>query len=178
MPLPHQHSVLAEPVAESLPRGTVLHLALLGLVDTSGDRQLVVGIALVRDGLVLAALRPGTPSTPGGWEFPGGKVEPGESETDALVRELREELGVEVEPGVPLGSQPLGERYLLRVYTGTLLAGEPVLHEHAAVRWLAPDQLDDVDWLEADRPFLEPLARSILRASPHPSRFGDGPLRK
>jgi 8-oxo-dGTP diphosphatase len=134
------------------------------------ERQIVVGVALVADGRVLAALRAGTP---GGWEFPGGKVEPGETDRQAAVRELREELGVEAEIGTPLGQQPMGERYLLRVYTGRITVGEPVLHEHADLRWLGPAELDDVDWLDADRPFLQPVRRYILRASAGRQRFGD-----
>jgi 8-oxo-dGTP diphosphatase len=119
---------------------------------------------------VLAALRAGAP---GGWEFPGGKVEPGETDQEAAVRELREELGVEAEIGTPLGQEPMGERYLLRVYTGRITAGEPVLHEHADLRWLAAAELDDVDWLDADRPFLQPVRRYILRASTGRQQFGD-----
>jgi 8-oxo-dGTP diphosphatase len=135
--------------------------------NSSGDgsdtqRQVVVGVALIRDGRVLAALRPGTF---GGWEFPGGKVEPGETDRQAAVRELREELGVEAEIGTPLGEQPMGERYLLRVYTGRITAGEPVCHEHAELRWVSPGELDHLEWLDADRPFLQPVGRYILRAS-------------
>jgi 8-oxo-dGTP diphosphatase len=134
------------------------------------ERQIVVGVALVADGRVLSALRAGTS---GGWEFPGGKVEPGETDRQAAVRELREELGVEAEIGTPLGQQPMGERYLLRVYTGRITAGEPVLREHAELRWLGPAELDDVDWLDADRPFLQPVRRYILSASAGRQRFGD-----
>ena len=125
---------------------------------------------MIRGGRVLAALRAGTPA---GWEFPGGKVEPGETDRQAAVRELREELGVEAEIGMPLGQQSMGERYLLRVYTGRITAGEPLCHEHAELRWLAPEELDEVDWLDADRPFLQPVLRYILRASAARQRFGD-----
>jgi 8-oxo-dGTP diphosphatase len=125
--------------------------------------QVVVGVALLRDGRVLAARRPAGQNSRGGWEFPGGKVEPGESDRDAAVREIREELGLEVEVGPSLGpDQRAGDRYLFRVYVGRVLAGEPVLHEHSEVRWLTADELYDVDWLAADRPFLEPLRGVIL----------------
>ncbi len=104
------------------------------------SQQIVVGVAVLRAGRVLAALRPGPD---GGWEFPGGKVEAGETDEQAAVRELREELALEIKPGVSLGpGQPIGERYLLRVYTATLLSGEPVLHEHSAIRWVE----DGVNW--------------------------------
>jgi 8-oxo-dGTP diphosphatase len=133
----------------------------------------VVAAVLERDGRVLIAQRKPGQSHPLQWEFPGGKVEPGETDRQAAVRELREELGVEAEIGTPLGQQPMGERYLLRVYTGRITAGEPVLREHAELRWLGPAELDDVDWLDADRPFLQPVRRYILRASAGRQRFGD-----
>lgn len=123
----------------------------------------VVGAAIVRDGRVLAARRTAPPEAAGRWEFPGGKVEPGESPEDALVREVREELGcaVEVTGWLP-GEVPIGERHTLTVAVATLAGdAEPVPHEHDAVRWLAAAELDDVDWLEPDRPFL-PHLRALL----------------
>lgn len=127
---------------------------------TTGPRQVVVGVAVIRDGLVLAALRGGSA---GGWEFPGGKVEPGETEQDAAVRELAEELGLEIKVGDPLGrDEPIGDRYLLRVYVADLLSGTPVLHEHAEIRWVGAAELDRLDWLEPDRPFLAPLRTRLL----------------
>ncbi|HET6299405.1 MAG TPA: (deoxy)nucleoside triphosphate pyrophosphohydrolase [Kribbella sp.] len=123
------------------------------------DRQVVVGVAVVRDGKVLAALRSGDQ---GGWEFPGGKVEPGESEQAAGARELAEELGLRVRIGPVLGSgQPIGERYLLRVYVAQLTAGEPVLREHTEIRWVGAEELDQLAWLEPDRPFVHRL-RELL----------------
>ena len=119
--------------------------------------SVVVGAALVDGtGRVLAARRA---DRAGGWEFPGGKVEPGESEPAALARECREELGVAVAvdrrvgPDVPVA----GGRWVLRVWTARVTAGEPVAGEHAELRWLAPDELDTVDWLPADRPVVAAL---------------------
>jgi 8-oxo-dGTP diphosphatase len=139
-----------------------------GVVDSSASWlwksravQTVVGVAVVRDGLVLAAYRPGPD---GGWEFPGGKVEPCETDHVAGARELREELGVEVAVGLSLGSGvPINDRYVLRVYAAELLAGEPVPHEHAEIRWVGAEDLDALDWLPADRPFL-PAVRDRLAA--------------
>jgi 8-oxo-dGTP diphosphatase len=120
--------------------------------------RIVVGAAIVRAGRVLAARRTAPPETAGRWEFPGGKVDPGETEEQALVRELREELGVDVRVESWLeGEQPVGP-YLLRVAVVSLLAGEPTPHEHDRVRWLGAHELDDVDWLEGDRPFLSGLS--------------------
>jgi 8-oxo-dGTP diphosphatase len=119
--------------------------------------RVVVG-AVLRDGggRVLAARR----ASPPGWELPGGKVEPGESEPAALVRELREELGVAVEVGSRVGPDvPIGPDLLLRAWTAVLTAGEPTALEHAELRWLAEDELDSVAWLPADRPVVATLTR-------------------
>ena len=96
----------------------------------------------------------------GRWEFPGGKVEPGETDADALARECREELGVRVKVGARVGPDvPLAHgRALLRVFAVTLLDGDvPRALEHAAMRWLAVDELDSVPWLPADRPIVAEL---------------------
>ncbi len=126
-------------------------------------RVLVVGAAVVRDGRVLAARRTTPPATAGRWEFPGGKVEPGETPEQAVVRELWEELGCTVEVEAWLdGEVPIGERHRLRVARTRLVAGEPRPVEHDRVRWLAPEELDDVDWLEPDRPFLAGLRQGRM----------------
>ena len=128
----------------------------------------VVGAALVDADRVLVAQRSGGPYD-GCWEFPGGKVEPGESQLAALVRECAEELGVAVEPGDFLGEVPLdgvvggGARgaSTMRVWAARIVAGEAVAHEHAALRWVTAAELDDVDWIGADRPLL-PAVRALL----------------
>jgi 8-oxo-dGTP diphosphatase len=93
------------------------------------------------------------------WEFPGGKVETGETEAEALVRECREELAVEVKVGERIGGDiRLGHhRLVLRIYAATLVSGEPRAIEHSALRWLAADELDSVPWLPADAPIVEAL---------------------
>jgi 8-oxo-dGTP diphosphatase len=120
--------------------------------------RLVVGAAIVRAGRVLAARRTTPPALAGGWEFPGGKVEPGEGADHALVREVAEELGCTVEvTGWLTPTVPVTDALALRVATARLVEGEPDPAEHDAVRWLAAGELDDVDWLPADRPFLPEL---------------------
>ncbi|CAN5550735.1 hypothetical protein BH10ACT10_BH10ACT10_26150 [soil metagenome] len=124
---------------------------------------LVVGAALVRHGRVLATRRTHPEPAAGRWEFPGGKVEPGESPQDAVVREVREELGCEVVvTGLLEGSQPIKPGYTLQVALVELVDGEPVPHEHDAMRWLGPEELDEVDWLEPDLPFLDQLRERLL----------------
>jgi 8-oxo-dGTP diphosphatase len=127
------------------------------------QRRAVVGAAVLRDGRVLAARRTTPAAAAGRWEFPGGKVEPGESSASALVREVREELGCEVEvTGWLTGVVPVGERHELTVAVVRLVAGEPAPTEHDRIRWLGPDELDDVDWLEPDRPFLAGLRERMM----------------
>jgi 8-oxo-dGTP diphosphatase len=128
----------------------------------------VVGAAVVRGDRVLVAQRSGGPFD-GCWEFPGGKVEPGESELAALVRELREELRVDIAPQSFLGEVVLDGRIgggepgasTMRVWWARLTGGEPVAHEHAALRWVRAEDLDALDWIAADRPLL-PAVRTLL----------------
>ncbi|MHA5049061.1 (deoxy)nucleoside triphosphate pyrophosphohydrolase [Streptomyces sp. SD15] len=123
------------------------------------ERIVVVGAALQRDGRLLAARRSAPPELAGRWELPGGKVEPGEAPEVALVRELREELGVDAEPveRVP-GEWPLRTPYVLRVWTARLRpgSGDPKpLEDHDELRWLAPGEVWDVDWLDQDVPAVK-----------------------
>jgi len=127
--------------------------------------QVVVGVALVHAGRVLAARRSYPASTAGRWELPGGKVDAGETSDEAARREIAEELGCGIavtgwlDPAVEIR-----DGLVLRVATAALVDGEPVPRagEHDAVRWLRPDQLDEVDWLEADRVFIAVLAGKAL----------------
>ena len=125
----------------------------------------VMGAAIIDRGRVLVARRTRPPEHAGGWELPGGKVEPGEDPGDAVVREIDEELGCTVEVTGELdGAVPIRSGYVLRVATARLVAGAPVPQEHDAVRWLAADELGDVDWLPADRPFLPQLRQALAEA--------------
>ena len=123
----------------------------------------VVGAAILRGGRVLAARRTTPPETAGRWELPGGKVEPGESPDAALVREIHEELGCRVElTGWLPGEVRIGDRHVLTVALAVLpLGADPDPREHDELRWLSASELDDVDWLEPDRPFL-PHVRAHL----------------
>lgn len=98
-----------------------------------------------------------------GWEFPGGKVEPGEQPEGAAVREIAEELGCTVEvTGWLAPTVPIRDGLELRVATARLVDGEPIPRagDHDAVRWLDPAELSAVDWLAADRPFVAQIMES------------------
>ena len=128
----------------------------------------VVAAALVRSGAapqVLIAQRPAGKWQAGRWEFPGGKIEADESPRDALVRELREELGVEVQAAQPLGqfTYAYADRSVeIDLWLVTRFMGEPQGLDGQALRWVSPDELAACDLLEADRPMIEPL-RQWLR---------------
>jgi 8-oxo-dGTP diphosphatase len=132
---------------------------------------LVVAAAIVDDldapAELLAARRRSPASLAGRWEFPGGKVEPGEAPEDALHRELREELGVRVGlgdelPGPDDGCWRLSERYTMRLWLAEVVAGTPEpLVEHDALRWLPRGQWLTVPWLDADVRIVDALGRRV-----------------
>ncbi|TQM67653.1 8-oxo-dGTP diphosphatase [Actinomadura hallensis] len=122
-----------------------------------------MGAAIVCGGRLLSAQRAEPPEWAGGWELPGGKVDPGESDEDALVREIYEELAVKVRLKERIGGDwPLAERTVFRVWIVEIVEGEPQPLEHLALRWLSEDELYDVDWLPGDRPVVDALARHGL----------------
>ncbi len=123
----------------------------------------VVGVALLTsapDGRLrlLAARRGRPPELAGRWELPGGKVRPEESLEEAAVREVTEELGCRVRvTGRLSGVQPVRPGLELHVVTAELLDGTPTATEHDALRWLEPHELDEVDWLAPDVPYVDEL---------------------
>ncbi|MFF4877960.1 MULTISPECIES: (deoxy)nucleoside triphosphate pyrophosphohydrolase [unclassified Micromonospora] len=136
------------------------------------DLKVIVGAAIIRDGRVLACARSAPPEVAGMWEFPGGKVEPGEAEIDALIRECSEELAVRVEIGDRVGRdvRMAHGRSVLKVYAARLLDGdEPQALEHSAMRWLSAAELDSVTWLPADAPIVAAL-RPVLAEGRPPKR--------
>lgn len=128
-----------------------------------------VACALIeRDGLLLSVQRSATMSLPLKWEFPGGKIEAGESAADCLRREVREELGLEVEirDSLPAAAHDYPTfSVVLYPWRCRIAAGDLTLHEHAAARWLSRTELFSVDWAAADRPVLEAW-RALTTRSP------------
>ena len=133
----------------------------------------VAGAALVDDlaapTRLLAARRTEPPALAGGWELPGGKVDPGEGVVEALRRELLEELGVEVEVGealpgpLPDGRWPLGGAFAMTVHWARVTSGEPApIEDHDELRWLGREELYAVPWLPADLPIVD-VVRTRLR---------------
>ncbi|MCR5872647.1 MULTISPECIES: (deoxy)nucleoside triphosphate pyrophosphohydrolase [unclassified Sphingomonas] len=123
----------------------------------------VAAAMLDSDSRVLVQQRPPGTSMAGLWEFPGGKVEPGELPESALCRELQEELGICVDPAqlapATFASESLGERHLLLLlYTLRDWSGVPAAHHATALRWVAPLDLHSLDMPPADKPLIDLLA--------------------
>lgn len=127
----------------------------------------VVAAALVdAQGRVLVQQRPPGKQMAGLWEFPGGKLESGETPEAALVRELAEELGIAVDPAdlAPLtfASEPLGGKHLLLLlYLCRAWTGAPAALDAVALRWVTLDEMRALDMPPADRPFIAALQRVI-----------------
>lgn len=115
----------------------------------------VVAAAIVRRGRVLVGRRR-TGVHAGQYEFPGGKVEPGEHDHAALVRECREELAVEVTVGERIGADTPIDAGVLRLYAATA-DGVPQARDHDDLRWCGAGDIDALPWIAADRPLVDAL---------------------
>jgi 8-oxo-dGTP diphosphatase len=127
------------------------------------ERKLVVAALVREEGRILMSRRRPDQAMPNLWEFPGGKVEPGEHPEAALARELREELSVEAVIGEQLDSYPVsygdGFRALLYFYRVTQFQGEPRNLDFEQIVWERPQRLPDYDFLEGDISFVSKVAR-------------------
>jgi len=134
------------------------------MTSTTLKKHVHVACALIeRNGLVLAAQRSAVMNLPLKWEFPGGKLEAGESAAECLQRELVEEMGITIAVGRPLPLHTHSyDTFTVTLYPFVCTMGSDTitLHEHAAMAWLPPDELHTLDWAEADWPVLEAYVQS------------------
>jgi 8-oxo-dGTP diphosphatase len=122
------------------------------------SNQIVVAGALISGSLLLVAQRARPPELAGLWELPGGKVAAGETDADALARELREELGVDVTVGPRIGADvALSGTMMLRAYRVMQTGGALHPNDHRALRWVGADELDGLPWVPADRAWVGEL---------------------
>ncbi len=140
-------------------------------VSGSGDKiytiikSIEVVAAVIFRGNKIFATQRGYGEFKDGWEFPGGKMEPGESKEDALKRELREELNVEIEVENLLKTIEYDYpnfHLTMHCFKSKLKKGEPELLEHEAAKWVSKDEIDNIAWLPADIEIIEQV-KSILK---------------
>lgn len=120
----------------------------------------VVGAAIFERGLLLIVRRPAHETGAGMWEFPGGKIELGESPAQAIKREIEEELGIQIQIEKDLGWKHHAYETVdieLNVTVCRRTMGDIVLHEHDGMEWVDPATLDPKRLLEADRPFVQDI---------------------
>ncbi len=122
----------------------------------------VVCAVMIPDGRALACQRPLDKAEGGKWEFPGGKVEPGETFEAALRREIEEELGLVIMVTEPLPPVEHG-KIRLRPFRCEIIGGKLTLHEHLEARWLSQGDGDDLDWAAADIPIWNSLLTSAFQ---------------
>lgn len=124
----------------------------------------VVGAVLTRGQTVLTAQRSKNMTMPGHWEFPGGKIEPGETPEEALTRELQEELACVIEVGQPIETTVYEYDFgivSLTTFHCTLLSGEPVPIEHSQIRWVCAAELHTLNWAPADLPTTQRVMEDL-----------------
>ncbi|RSL33997.1 (deoxy)nucleoside triphosphate pyrophosphohydrolase [Salibacterium salarium] len=124
----------------------------------------VVGAVMIENQKVLCAQRGDSKSLPFKWEFPGGKIEEGESPQEALQREIIEEMHCSVEIGEKIDytvyEYDFGIVHLTTFYC-KVIEGDPTLTEHAAIKWMFPSDLHTLDWAPADIPAIEKIAKTL-----------------
>ncbi len=127
-------------------------------------KTIEVAAAVIRNGKRVFATQRGYGDYKDYWEFPGGKIEPGETPQQALVREISEELACEITVGALIGTVEWdypGFHLKMHCFWASLKGGSPVLKEHEAARWLSGDGLESVGWLPADRSVLDAIRMEL-----------------
>lgn len=127
-------------------------------------KEIKVVAAIIQKGDKIFATQRGYGEFKEGWEFPGGKIESGETKEDALIREIREELNVEISVGRLVDTVEYDyPSFHLTMYCflGIIKSGDLVLNEHKAAKWLDRETLDSIEWLPADQGLVQKLKSQL-----------------
>ena len=125
--------------------------------------------AIIKENDKIFATQRGYGEFAGGWEFPGGKIEEGETPQQALVREIKEELDIKISVGELLDIVEYDYptfHLSMQCFWATIEEGELVLKEHMAAKWLKKDELGTVDWLPADEGLVEKIKNTTKEVTP------------
>lgn len=132
----------------------------------SDKRIEVVGAAILKKDKVLAMQRSDQMTLSGLWEFPGGKIENTETEQEALIREIKEELNLDIKVIDYINEASYAYSFgtvSLKVYTAEIVAGTLSLEEHSDWKWLTPNELTEIDWAPVDIPAAHALKEQLTK---------------
>ncbi len=131
---------------------------------TDEIKTIEVVAAIIGHGDKVFATQRGYGEFEGGWEFPGGKMEPGETPPQALIREIKEELDTEIEVGELIETVEYDYpkfHLTMHCFMCTVKSGHLILKEHEAAKWLTKNTLDSVDWLPADEGIIDKIKQKL-----------------